>query len=309
MSTKEKSTISLNELLEKLKKMYEEDYQSYNTYLDIIWNGDFSALNLDFDEKDLENLDISIDSVELLYSISHGSFMFKNFKLCKKAFSELNKMCFTDFNRLSDQELKTLYNKHGAKYCHKPTQEEIIELLKTSYRHYFLERERILLRIYAESYEQDTQEIFEQCAKSQDEEIRVMCCANTNNIELFENDPSERIQKIMKLRTTIDEKINQLSAPEIQLMHDLLWAKKNKKFEIYDGAVRLKADEICVLIEGNMFKYCSFLGDRDIYWNIRDKRIMVYDLMQKIFSGLLEFKEGMEPYYYKDLEKERQSKK
>ena len=267
----------------------------YGSFWDKIREGKFDIL--DTETIDFNGIDACFDNEAILFLLSHGFYMQKKYKLCEEAFETLHRMCFIDSDCYSKEDINHEYSCYGDIYRATITHEEVINTLKRIYRTNFIFYESVLLGEFSLSTDSHIQNIFKLCSDSKDEGIRAICCSKISNPKLFEFDSSERIQKIVRLRTTIDENINDLSDSERDLFYEILAAKKNGLFEINDGLCTYDEDKICVIILGNeVFDYHCFVDDRDIYCNIMDKRILVYDLLQKIIKGEVKLREGSKYY-------------
>lgn len=299
----EEGIISFSTFRKRLKDI--KSYDAKEEKLDKLWWGDFESLHLDSQNIDISDMEMSYDNVDLLYTLSHAYFMLGDNKLCRHYFEELYNKCFTDFNYFTDEELNYIYENHGCHYGDiNPTRDDIIRLLKSSYRHYFVTFEIKLLTIYADSSDPEILEIYKLCSKSQDEEIRSICCAKIRDVNVFENDPSDRVKKIVALRTGIDEKISELSDSERRLIDYIIDMYKHRKILVCDGLSNSNPEKITANIKGPVFKNKWFVGDRDIYWHMRGTKVFAYDILQRIKKGELLFKEGMEPDFFDELGEE-----
>ena len=267
----------------------------YGGFWDKIREGKFDIL--DTETIDFNGIDACFDNEEVLFLLSHGFYMQKKYKLCEEAFEALHRMCFIDSDCYTEEDINYEYSCYADIYRATITREEVINTLKKIYRSNFIFYESVLLGEFSLSTDSHIQDIFKLCSDSKDEEIRAICCSKISNPKLFEFDSSERIQKIVRLRTTIDENINDLSDSERDLFYEILAEEENGLFKIEDGLCTYDEDKICVVISGNeVFDYSCFVDDRDIYCNIMDKRILVYDLLQKIIKGEVKLKEGSKYY-------------
>ena len=123
---------------------------------------------------------------------------------------------------------------------------------------------------------------------------------------MFANDPSERVRRVVDLRTSIDDKINNLSEPQKELIEYIIEAKKNHLFTICDGLLGFdNPSDMHVMIGFSPVFNGGYVGDRDIYWYMKDLRVIAYDMFLRILDGQIKFIEGKEPDCYKEIIKER----
>ena len=139
-----------------------------------------------------------------------------------------------------------------------------------------------------------------------EEKVRAICCDIVNNPEMFANDPSERVRKVVDLRTSIDDKINNLSEPQKELIEYIIEAKEKQLFTICDGLLGFdNPSDMYVMIEFSPVFIGDFVGNEDIYWYMKDFRVVAYDMLLRILDNQIKFIEGKEPDCYKKIINER----
>ena len=284
--------MSIKELSKLLKFLLaKKKYDLYEKVLNRVRNGEFNELGIDLEIINFEDLDPTMTNVDLLEELCHGFFINSKYSLVRKAFERMHNICFINFNNYNDQELKGLYELIKIKNKKDTNRERIIEILKQSYQEKFIIKERNLLKTIGQSEHDEIKKIYELCAKSPNIDVRAICCASINNTEIFKDDQSKRIKKIVDLKKNLNNNINSLSFYENSFVQFFLDELNNNRIKIYDEGIIYPKDEennyMSVILSGPTLGYQNFIGDRDIYWNINDKRLIAYDLTNQLKKGVI----------------------
>ena len=306
-NSQETKKMDFKRFSKRIASAYKNNYDLYCDLLDMLRNGSFEALNFDPQLPNINEIEDKYENLNILYLICCGHFYRKDYKSCYEAFKLLYEMCFYDFNKLTDQQLQEKYEKGNGRFTRIiPTREDFINLFSSDNLMYFTQFENRLLHSFSESNDKYIQKIIELCASNPEEEVRAICCAIVNNPEMFANDPSERVRKVVDLRTSIDDKINNLSEPQKELIEYIIEAKEKQLFTICDGLLGFdNPSDMHVMIGFSPVFNGGYVGDRDIYWYMKDLRVIAYDMFLRILDGQIKFIEGKEPDCYKEIIKER----
>lgn len=303
-NAKETKKMDFKKISKKIATANKNNYNLYCDLLDMLGNGSFEALNFDPQLPNINEIENKYDNLYILYLICYGHFFRKDYKSCYEAFKLLYEMCFYDFNKLTEQQLQEKYKKdYGRRTL---TREDLITTFSKNNLRYFTQFESKLLHSFSESNDKYIQKIIELCASNPEEKVRAICCDKVNTPEMFANDPSERVRKVVDLRTSIDDKINNLSEPQKELIEYIIEAKKNNLFTICNGLLGFdNPSDMYVMIEHSPVFSGDFVGDEDIYWYMKDFRVVAYDMFLRILDNQIKFIEGKEPDCYKEIINER----
>ena len=306
-NAKETKKTDFKRFSKRIASANKNNYDLYCDLLDMLGNGSFEALNFDPQLPNINEIEDNYENLNILYLICYGHFYRKDYESCYETFKLLYEMCFYDFNKLTDQQLQEKYEKGNGRFVSfTPTREDLINLFSRNNLRYFTQFENKLLHRFSESNDKYIQKIIELCASNPEEKVRAICCDKVNNPEMFANDPSERVRKVVDLRTSIDDKINNLSEPQKELIEYIIEAKEKQLFTICDGLLGFdNPSDMYVMIEYSPVFSGDFVGDDDIYWYMKDFRVVAYDMLLRILDDQIKFIEGKEPDCYREIINER----
>lgn len=199
--------------------------------------------------------------------------------------------CFpSDIKSITDKELVDLYNRIVVDFC-----ERVIKcILKIASKY--------------QVKDESAAEIIEEAKNSISRDVRISACAVTYYPSSFLNDRDERIRKIALNRIMFEDKWKSYSFDEQKLIKLIINAINSNIVLIMDGLVgKEKEDEILAQISSNMFEKSSswFDMDKDIFYNVTDKRMLADIVYEKLLSGDIKFKEGMEPISFHNIKIEK----
>ena len=306
-NAKETKKMDFKRFSKRITSANKNNYDLYCDLLDMLGNGSFEALNFDPQLPNMNEIEDKYENLNILCLICYGHFYRKDYESCYEAFKLLYEMCFYDFNKLTNQQLQDKYEKGNRQFVGiTPTREDLINLFSRDNLRYFTQFENRLLHRFSESNDKYIQKIIELCASNPEEKVRAICCDKVNNPEMFANDSSERVRRVVDLRTSIDGKINNLSESQKELIEYIIEAQENDLFTISDGLLAFdNPSDMYVMIEDSPVFSGSFVGDEDIYRYMKDFRVVAYDMFLRILDDQIKFIEGKEPDCYRKIINER----
>lgn len=236
-----------------------------------------------FEKKDILNFALSF------YIIEWGIINFLNEDLTKEQLIEnienYSKTNNNHYKNMNIEDLKDLWKRIGIKKY---------ENLMSS-NMYFLNQ------LYSQNKDNEVLKQIIFCASNSINDItRLYCCCSIDNPICFINDVDKRISKVANTRIFFEKIWNNYLEEEKELILFLTKLISNNSIIFHDGLAS-NNNKCCFSVESSIFEDNNnwiYNFDRDIVFNITDKRLIASEIYMLLLKQKIKFKTGQEPKNY-----------